>query len=387
MIAWLACALITGAVSMAAAWGFWRHRMKWWEFLVQLPLPFVVCWGIAAAGTWGLTSDSEYVSGYITQARYYEPWNERVARQVPVYATRTVRNPDGTMRSERYVSHYKTVYETVYHAAYWTASGSNGGSWRISKDAFESLAKRWGNRTFVELNRHSHTLDGDRYDTTFPGDDATLEPCTVTRGYENRTQAAPNLFRYHEFETENQPVRDYPREDGWHVPTTIGPVLPSERHAFDVLNARLGKVPDTRIWAVVHEGGSIAAGQAQEAHWKGGNRNELVIVIGVNTQRRPVWAWIFGWTTADTLKVKIRQQVLEQEKLDLVALATWLRTTVPGEWKPRDFAEFDYIHVPPPPWSILLGCFIAACLNALLTWWLVANEFFDRWMRRPLHRI
>lgn len=362
---WIMCAAGVIFASMVVVLAFWPHRMRWWEFGCQIPLPVLACWGLASIGSCQAAADTEWRSGWVTEAQFDESWSE--------IRTRVIVVSNGKTTSTRVVTYVHV------HPPVWRALLSGGGSRAIDAHVFWQLALRWNNQTAAPVPRSGPIVKhGGRIITRFPGDDALLEPYTVAVDYENRTQATPGLFRFGEFEVAGQPVVDRPARCGLAVPAFIGPLGVDEQHALTALNARTSEQPGApRVVVVLFQGGTVATGQAQESHWKGGKRNELVVTVGLGPDRAVLWCWAFSWTPAQTLVAELRNRITAQTRLDLMPVLAWLREELPRSWRERDFAEYSYLVVPPPTWAIVLGLLLALAANVGLTYWLVVNEFHD----------
>lgn len=319
------------------------------------------------------TTDYKYVSGYVVSAAYYEDWNELVTRII----TETYTDSQGNMRTRT-----RTVTEVVYHPEYYEAYDSCKQSYSISKASYHSFVKHFGNQQFVNLNRHHYSNDGDKYVTKFPGVDELLVPTCHQEGYTNKTQAANTVFDFPEVDKDIYPVYDYPKKNQLQYPPVLGNATREEQKALEILNSRLGKSNDIRVWVLLYEEESQDIGFQQENYWKGGNQNEIVITLGLS-DRKPKWVYVFGWTKSEMLKVETRNYIMNQEKLDLVSLANWLRVQIPKQYEPRDFKEFDYIQVDPPFWATLICFFIVLVFNVLVSWWIVVNEHHDEPGYRP----
>lgn len=356
-------ALLIAAASVLTGVLLWHKWLRWWEVLLMLPLPLALCLLIYALGFLGATTDHDYVTSWVAKVRYDEAWNEKVT------TTETYTDSKGRTRT-------RTVTRIVEHPPEWRALGAHGGLREISQARYLELVQLWNAVPVrIELHRDYHSRDGDRFEATFPGDDERLMPFATVERYENRVLAAPSVFSYDR--EPDGPVTAYP---GWvheSPPAALGAVRPEESRALDVLNARIGFRHGVRVWVLVVENAPSSRGVDQEVAWKGGHRSDLVVVIGVGPARDVQWCRVFGWTRAETLKVRIRQQITDQTTLDLVSVATWMREHVPAEYVRRDFAEFDYLPVTVPWWVYLLAGLVSIGANAGLMVWLVRNDHHD----------
>ena len=362
MITWF---MIAGGVALMSALVlmiFWHRRTKWWEFLALLPLPIASCWIAGCVAEKGLTQDYEDLGGCITQARYYEDWNELEQR------SRQVSDGNGNTRTEYY-------YVNVHHSAYWEAHGSILGKvWSISKNEYQRFVSKWNTPVFTNLRRSHNGNDGDLWTTHWPGDDETLEPCCAQRSYENRTLAAPSVFKFTMPEGD-WPVYSHQQRYGYDHLTALGPTItPEEQRALALTNSKLSMI---RIWVLVYTSQPRNVVAAQEAHWHGGARNDAVLCVGVDDERKVKWAEVFGWTDSEAFKVDLRNQAIDQETLDIIPIADWALVNAPVGFVPKDFSEFEYLEIETPLWMLLVGALIAGVLNTGLSVWVVRNEFDD----------
>jgi hypothetical protein len=326
MIIWFALIIpIVTAVIMAA---LFRHKIAWWEYGMPLVVSFLLigmCKGCSEAIQ---TRDTEYWGGYITSATYYEDWNERVSCRHPKYRTerrtRTVTDSRGRSRTESYTVQvqdgYHHPYDVDYHPERWVAETSNGDELSISSDTWRYYTEVFENRTFRELNRDYHTNDGDAYDTVWNQKFETVQPVVTTHTYENRVQASNSVFNYKELtDKEKKGLIDYVYEGPLQTPSVLPEGIAGADH-IDKMNALLGRKHQIRVWVLLYRDQPRDISKRQEALWKGGNKNELVICVGLNKANEVQWAEVFSWTKREDLKVSVRDYIQAQKKLDLVAL-------------------------------------------------------------------
>ncbi len=144
-----------------------RHKMVWWEYTIPLGVSLVLTFGMKAGVEQVNIRDTEYWGGWVTKVEWYAPWNERVSCGHPDYCNRPgmCRDMQGKMstciKRERCGNVHS--YDVEYHPQFSQFIDSNGAVHRISEETYGQLRDRWGNQSFVELNRRSHTIDGDVY--------------------------------------------------------------------------------------------------------------------------------------------------------------------------------------------------------------------------------
>jgi hypothetical protein len=168
---------------------------------------------------------------------------------------------------------------------------------------------------------------------------------------------------------------DYPKDYNFFD----GPaVLPHKVYrgepALQRLNGLLGARKKFRLWVLVWKNKPIDVSFKQEAYWKRGNKNELVVNIGVNNQGKAQWVRCFSWTYKTTLLSHINRYIKSQDKLDLYAFADWLSPEVIKNWEKRSFKEFDYISVDPPTWAVIGIFILVAVISVVVVYWGYENN-------------
>jgi len=347
------------------------RKVVWWEFLIPILPTFLASWGLVVAFEAGQTMDTAYKTSWVSEAQYDEDWNERCRRAV--YRTQTYSCGKGRTCTRRVFSHYE--YYTVYHPAEYRIRTASGGTYPISKSAYHNLAKIFGNETFVELNRSYYTDDGDRYVTHYKGEIEKLIPASATEGYENRVQASSSIFRDMEVDKTEYPVYDYPPLSTLNMPYILGPCDGDEQRSFQVMNARMSMGSNCTTWLLIFKNQPYSISQIQEAYWKGGNYNELVVCVGVGENREVEWSNVFGWTENDDIKIELRNLISAQKQLNPIAISEFLQDRIPNNFKPRDFKEFDYLKIEVPWYAYLVTILGLIILNVGIGAWLIKNEF------------
>jgi hypothetical protein len=360
-------------------WKF-RERAVWWEFLVIFAFTAALIFGFKLTAETMQTTDTEYWGGWIREAEYYEDWDEEVPCRHDKYETYT----DSKGRTQRRYIGKEHPYDVDYHPPYWQALESNGETISIDRSKFEELANKFGNRRFVDLHRHYHSNDGDKYVAVWLRNDEAFEPAVTKHSYENRIQAGNSVFNFPDVEKAKVKANglfDYPKISGFYnCPSVLGnggPAYYEALNKLDFWNAKLGAKKEVRMMILVFMNRPMDSGFLQEQYWKGGNKNEFIICIGVDNDYNIQWCHTFSWTKVEELKVEARSFVMGFEKLDLVKVVDWLVPEVDSKFARRHFSEFSYINVEPPMWSVVLIYFITIALNIGMAAWIVKNKYSE----------
>ena len=363
MIIWIA--LLIPVITAIILYKKFAHQTVWWEFLI----PFVVSILLIFLSKMSIetiqTQDTEYWGGCLTQADYYEAWNELV--------TYTETYTDSKGRSQT-----RTRTRVDYHPPQWKITDTNGCVISINQGTFESLCQRFGNRQFTDLRRNYHTNDGDLFTARWNGSEATLMPVTTSHSYENRVAVSDSVFHFPEVNPKDFGLVEYPKiQNYFQCNSIVGPgdaSLPLAEQALSCWNAKLGPQKQARIILVVFQNQPVQAGFDQESYWQGGNKNEFVITIGVDNSNNIVWCHPFSWTEVETLKVETREFVISQKTLHLKNLVDWVAPQVSSNYVRKNFADFNYLSIEPPMWAVFLVFLLVSGVNLGLSMWIVHNE-------------
>ncbi len=386
MIIW--SALLIPVVTAVVLFYRYRHRTKWWEFTI----PFAVSVALIFLSKMGTeatqTRDVEFWGGAAKTARYDEPWDEEVpctheiACSHPKYCkdTNGRQYQCGTQHSN---DGYQHSYDVDHHPARWSVIDTNHIEVPIGEGRFAELAARFGGTRFVDMQRDYHSIDGDRYEADWDGSEDTLEPVTTRHSYENRVAVSSSVFAYPELANPSG-LHAYPKIRGhYRMPAILGDGGGESRdraeRVLQLANARLNFMPrqlQIRIFVLLFGPGTdVSTGLDQETLWKGGNKNELVVTMGLGPDGAPEWCHVFSWTKVESLKIDVREAAFESANLaDFAERTVELAET---SWRRREFAEFDYLTVEPPLWAVLTTLAGTAVVNVLLSWWIVVNQHHE----------
>ncbi|HLD25997.1 MAG TPA: hypothetical protein VJC05_03075 [Candidatus Andersenbacteria bacterium] len=375
MAIWLAMAVPIVTAGLLYFW--FHHKTLWWEFIIPFGISAILIFVCKFGTQKSLTHDTEYWGGWMTKAEHYEDWDEQVPCCHPKFTT-TI---DSKGNSHTVFAGFQHSYDVDYHPPYWQVSDSNGIAKRIDEQTFNKLVTRFGNHERIVLNRDYHSNDGDKYVTTWPGDDQTLVPITTLHSYENRVQATHTIIEFNQVDPKRYNLFEYPEIRGYYqCPAILGDGGPTKAKAERITsrtNAKLGKRKQIRIWILIFKDKPLDAAFDQRDYWKGGNKNELIVCIGVNKAHQVQWCYPISWTEVESLKVDARNFVIGQKgkPLDLVAIANWLHKACAERFVRKQFADFDYLTIDPPAWGYVLTFVLTIAINGGLSWYIVANEF------------
>ena len=211
----------------------------------------------------------------------------------------------------------------------------------------------------------------------------TSEPIVKEYTYENRLQTQSHWGNVSEEDRRLYDVFDYPSvPGGWRLQAllTNGPAFRETDKYLQYLNGHLntnqGGYKKVRLWMLIYNEQPQESAELQRAYWKGGNKNEITIMIGTNADREIVWADIMSHTDeSQQLLVETRDKLLVEmpngkngfsgklTDADLLKFTTWLGDAVQAQYVKPDFKQYDYIQVAPSMFAIILSYIIVIVVN------------------------
>jgi hypothetical protein len=358
---------------------FYKDKCVWWEFLILFSVSPILIVLFSVGGEKSVTNDTEYWGSYVTEARYYEQWDEEVACQHPVYRTEYSTDSKGNTTSTQVYSHDEHFYDVDHHYERWVKYDSEGSSYSISSPEFEKYALKWKSRKFKDMHRDYHSIDGDSYVSKFDNKDENLYAIVKKHTYENRVQASSSVFNFPDVLAEDiasYGIYEYPQGD-MYIPSFVGYKIPNYdkgNRVVDIFNARYGGVRQVRLWFIIYKDKPMETAIMQENLWKGGNKNEFVVCFSVDSENKPQWSRSFTWCENDILKSKVDDFIMSQPIIDGVKIADNITKDVKRHFVRKEFSDFSYLSVELPVACYWWTYMITLIVNIGLGIFIVKND-------------
>lgn len=363
-------ALLIPFIMIAILLLFFHHRTKWWEAGIPLAVSFMLIGGFKLMSENLGTKDMEVWNGWVLSAHYYEDWNQYIHRMCPVTTC------SGSGQNTVCTTTLVDCSYVAYYPEYWAIKDSNGDTHRVNQKAYHHLVNLFEMQPqFVDMKRPYHTNDGDMYQILWPHTDKTVEPINVAHSYENRVQASRSVFNYQQIndnEASQLGLFSYPKVSLFNYPSILGNCGPNTQKANERLrfhNSMLGKAHQLRMWLLCTDSSDPVFGQLQESYWVGGNKNEVVVILGQG------WTHVFSWTDNKTPLIEIRDFAVQNR--DPLRVVDFMAEELQSGFVRKQFAEFSYLTVEPPLWAIILTYLITLAVNIGLSWFIIVNGFHD----------
>jgi len=365
----------------------YSKKVTWWEYLLQFGVALLLIVVMKIAGEKSLTNDTEYWGDLIKQAKYYEPysiWDHETC-------TRQVACGTDSKGNTKYCSESYDCSHLDSHSARWEVITVTGWEISISEDFYKRLVKRFGvNICFQDMHREREcgfgdyvVKDGDMYYVEWDKTPQTSYAAAKTHTYENKVQCSRSVFNFQDIkpeEVKKAGLYDYPDVKNYEVATILGAGknfanLDSAEIKLHYLNGDLGPKKQARVWILIFYDKPLNTGKLQEIYWKGGNKNEFVVTIGLDKQNQVSWCYPFSWTDKSEVKIETREYVVNQKTLNLVKLSDYLYKELNDKWVRKQFKDFSYLTVEPPLWALIVAFVLQIIFNIGYSIWSVKNEY------------
>lgn len=380
-------AIVVPMIMVVIAYLFFRDKLTWWE----LVLPSIICGIFVVIFKFGvekgLTTDTEYWGYLGVRAEYYEYWETWVSR------TCTETYPCGT-DSDGNTTYCTRTYDCSYcdrNSPKWYLISTSGKKHSITKEKYLELKKRWNSpETLVDLNRNikyrgSCGKDGNMYSIKWDGNIYTSEQITEKHYYENRIKVS-NAFNFKDITEEDKEIYglyDYPKVNGYSQNSLIynsdislsKSKLDSLNKSLKYINGKLGPKQELKLFVLLFEDKPEISANFQESYWKGGNKNEMVVCIGLEKGSNDIkWVRSFSWTPNRTMLVDIREDLVGIGEFSSKKIFDNL-IRILDTYQRRSFSEFSYIQIETPVWAMITSFILIISISFGVIFWSVVNEF------------
>ena len=326
---------------------------------------------------------TEYLGGFIDTITHYNEWTEEQEYTVEV--------EDGKDSEGRPTYHTETRTRYIHHPDEWWFHTSIGTEHQFSEDSYNTVATTWD----TPMNEFSITgyeiCGGVRYGDKYYYNDVIkrgggyCDPIcnqelvkymfTITEPhvYENKVQNSNSIFRFESIpddEAQELGLHPYPAINYLDQSPILGKSIDGyTEQLFRAFNAFYGGLNQIRVFVHLFDASQgIEIAEKQQAYWKGGNKNEFSVCLGLdgNTVK---WCYTFSWMDEPTLGVNTEDYFRHHPELDLRAYVRWLAENI-DMWKRKEFADFRYLRVQLSPKQAALLLILCASLCAGVIYYL-----------------
>lgn len=371
---WLA--LIVPLITAAVLLLLYRTKTCWWEYLLVIGPSIVIIFLLKLIMVSYNTRDTEYLGDHITHVRHYDAWDEWITRTCS-YTTCTTSG-----KTTICTPHYYDCSYRDYHAEYWVKITSAGKEIVINYTEYVKLLRRFGSQEeFVEMNRHYYTIDGDAQQYAWLGGPLEVEAVATEHAYTNKVKASHSVFKFQDIsdkEAKEWKLKDYPEVSNYRQPVVIGayPVPLRVQRKLYYINGVYGPKHQVRVFILLYKNQPYSAVNKQVSYWQGGNKNELLIHIGLDSLTYKMqWYDATSWMDKPEAAAAIKSYLSTQDKFNLDGLTDNLMQVIPHHWHRKNFSDFDYLEVEITPVQLSWLLILLLAYNVGISVWVVRNQY------------
>jgi len=389
-------ALLTAIVLLI----WFKRYIVWWELVFMIFIPTAISFGTKAIVESVSAQFTEYWGDEVVSVWEEEPYNEWISQTCSEEYACGTDSKGNTTYCTRY---YDCSYQND-EGPRWYAKTKLGERITISESKYEKWNKQFGGHK-IKTNTRKNYASRDRcsyssgtkfqgkqvgkysyvWKTVWDGDYKTQIPVTTKHSYENRIKASDytvfNYIKITDEKADSLKLFKYPEFDRnyFNYPSVLGWNNKKVQKEFQKINGKLGYDKQVRIWILIHKTSNDDIGIQQENYWIGGNKNELVINLGVDENNKIVWNHIFTWSTSAGMISNIKNYINKGDRTlsekDLLDIAQYTDSEVNKRWERLEFTQFDYLTVEPPLYAIILAYIFTLIVCIGLGIFVVRNEY------------
>lgn len=325
--------------------------------LFGMSLGIILSWiiiGIGKCFESNREEDKEILGTYVTEARHYEPWTERIKYE-----------DDDTK---------EVTYEEIEHEEEWEITVGEGDTLYIDEEEYEEYVNLFDNE-YEEEADHEWEAEGEIidpgycYTTTWPGTYATARYKYVNRTYHNPILRTSNVYTAEPVKKED--ISLYKLEIYGYkglYGTAKGTDLEALENEIIDYNCWM-REQNIKLNFIVLENAKSDQAMLWQRYWRNGKRNTINAVVGVDTNHNIEWAHVFGWQNAAAC-IKLRNFITGQKIIsDITANINQVWDILKENYKFPDFKQYEFVQKKFPLW----GTAIALTVCIWLFCWLFCN--------------
>lgn len=335
----------------------WRTSISWEEMGLNIALCIMLTGGIWYLGVYSATSDTEVLNGRVTG-------KERVWTSCEHSYQCNCRQESSCDSKGNCTSH--TVCDTCYEH-------SNDYNWVVHADI--------GQFTIARVDRQG-VHEPPRFTIV-----AKDQPVALPHHFTNYIKAAPeslfnnetlSLIKEWRAELPPYPLAFY----DYHYVNRVIPVgvplpdLPSWNHELALLLRELGPQKQANVVIVFTKSANPMYAKALEAHWLGGKKNDIVVVLGTPEYPKIAWAGVVSWTDQELFKVELRDALIDLKEVDRGKVLATIRAKTMARFVRKPMADFEYLkyEIEPPLWAMILAIMMAIGGSLGLSFYFKKND-------------
>ena len=231
---------------------------------------------------------------------------------------------------------------------------------------------------FVDMHRHYYTKDGDAQEWSWDGSIENSYTLSSEHDYKNKVKASRSIFKFEDIDYQQARklgLFEYPDIVLYDQNPVLGLKIPkNQEKAMRWLNGYYGERKQFRVFVLFFMNKPEEIVEKQRSYWQGGNKNELVVCVGIDKNKNVKWCNAFSWCDSPVVGVKSRDWFMSNP-VNLEKYAEYIGPIVEKEWHRKNFEDFDYLTIELTDvqyWAIII---ILLIFNIVMSSWIVTNNY------------
>lgn len=196
--------------------------------------------------------------------------------------------------------------------------------------------------------------------------------------YKNKVKASRSIFKFDDIDYQQARklgLFEYPDIVLYDQNPVLGLKIPkNQEKAMRWLNGYYGERKQFRVFVLFFTNKPEEIVEKQRSYWQGGNKNELVVCVGIDKNKNVKWCNAFSWCDSPVVGVKSRDWFMSNP-VNLEKYAEYIGPIVEKEWHRKNFEDFDYLTIELTDgqyWAIIVLLLI---FNIGMSFWIVTNNY------------
>lgn len=339
----LVISLIIVIIYIGIALSYFKHSFNYLELLLLCTVPFLVPLSTSLIDQKISTVDTEFWTNTVQSVEYHEYWEEYVHKTCTRECCCTTNsNGNRSCSTETYDCSYCDKNPIEYYAI-----SEEGVEKQISEQYYKYYVKKFGKKPHkVDLHRNityygGCGVDGDKFVSNWPKTDSTYESFTTKHTYANKVRKS-KIHGFKKLTKEQKKlVYDYPTINGVKQRHLIGLDNKYIEHKLDVFNGTKGKKLQIKVFVFVYKQNE-SIGELQEQYFQRGNKNELLLLIGMDSTGVITWKKTLSWTQSGEV-LEALDFAVTQHKNNLPKIIDQVLEVTEKNWVRTEFTPLNAI--------------------------------------------
>ena len=245
---------------------------------------------------------------------------------------------------------------------------------------FNHVRNIWSLSPHYDVWEGSNIVGGKRYGQHYQASDIDFInqdnpyywiPVTEKHRYRNKIINSNSIFKFEKItkkQAKEDNLFDYPdiiMHDAESIISGDFQIDEDTRSLFKKFNGRYAPSLEMRLLILLFPAEKgVGISHRQRAYWKGGNKNEFIICLGLTEDHKVEWVNSFSWSDNQQKEVETNMWFMQHPEFKWEKFHDWflIHST---DWKRKEFSDFRYINVSLAFWQIIIILIVSILENII----------------------